>query len=80
MLQVLYQNQPPPRPQPTATVMSLYKYAPPTPSNATPPPQPLPQLSLLGSVNHGKLAGPSMPPHGPAIPNRAVAGGGWMGY
>lgn len=80
MLTVTYGNLGTPRPQPTATVMSLYKYAPPTPTAATPPPQPPPPLSALGSVNMGHLAGPSRPPHGPAIPNKAVAGGGWMGY
>lgn len=68
-----------PTPLPTATVMSLYKYAPPTPSPNTPSPQPPPQLSALGITNGGKLASPSHPPSGPAIPNRAVMGGGWMG-
>lgn len=54
-------------PQPNATVMSLYKYAPPTPSPSTPAVAPLPQLSQLGSVNNGQLPTPSQPPHGPAI-------------
>lgn len=66
-----------PSPNPSATVMSLYKFAPPTPSPNTPPPQVTPQLSMVGQVNGGKLPGPSLAPYGPAIPGHVVRGGGW---
>lgn len=58
-----------------ATPGAEYKYYPPAPSPNTPPPQPGPQLSMLGSVNGGKLPGPSRAPYGAAIPGHVRVGG-----
>lgn len=77
MTLVGYQLGQGPRPIALATPGAEYKYYPPAPSPNTPAPQPGPQLSLLGSVNGGKLPGPSHPPNGPAVPGHVRIGGAW---
>jgi hypothetical protein len=64
-----------PAPVPTGQALFEYQFYPPTPSANTPPPQPLVQLSKLGITNQGKLAGPSKPPYGAAIPSAVRVGG-----